>query len=166
MKKHIVALVLVMAVFLIVAGCGKTARQVTPGADPPAQENTGEETTAAKRDVTAKPRTGLVVEETYIVEVTNNGFNPNKITIADGDSVQFVAKDGGRHWPASAVHPSHQAYPGSDIGKCKGPEENTVFDACKILQEGQVFEFRFTEKGSWQYHDHLHPTLTGTVVVE
>ena len=76
----------------------------------------------------------------------------------------FVNKDTAQHWPASAVHPTHVVYPES--GGCIGSK----FDACKGLAEGETFEFVFSEKGSWKYHDHLNccsdPAFFGTIVVE
>ena len=163
MKKNLIALVLLLVGLLVVVGCSKSTSQVeSEVVEPFAGGDVGQETTQEKENHMPQ----LVVEDIYVVESTNDGFSPRKLTIKTGDSVQFVAKDGGRHWPASSMHPSHEAYPRSSINKCNGPEEDTVFDACRILQKEQVFEFRFTEKGSWQYHDHLHPALTGTVVVE
>ncbi len=156
MKKAFFISLALLAVLLLVVSCGKQ-----PSTEEP---SVGEETEV---DTNSKPmRVPLVVEDIYTVEVTNSGFEPSDLTLKSGDSVRFVAMDNGRHWPASALHPLHQEYPGSSIGKCNGPEQDQIFDACRVLPEGQGFEFRFTEKGTWKYHDHLHPSLTGTITVE
>ena len=161
MKKYLIALVLLLVGLLVVAGCDTPTPQV--GTD---KEQPGEESPAVTAPGKEVPLPKIVVEDVYVVEVTNNGFVPRELTIKQGDSVQFVAKDGGRHWPASAVHPTHEVYPGSSIKKCNGPEEDTTFDACMVLSQDSAYEFRFTEAGSWTYHDHIHPALTGTVTVE
>ncbi len=102
-----------------------------------------------------------------MVEITSAGFEPKSITVKVGESATFTNKDTSPHWPASAVHPTHKVYPGSDIAKCQNEAEKTnIFDACKGLNEGESWTFTFNEKGTWKYHDHLSSGLTGTIVVE
>ena len=112
-----------------------------------------------------RPLTELSAEHT--VEITNNGFVPSTITISWGDKITWINKmtNGEKSWPASAVHPTHKAYPGSDIQKCFGAEKDTIFDACKGLSEGESWTFTFNEKGSWNYHDHSNTAFTGTIIV-
>lgn len=100
------------------------------------------------------------------VEMTFAGFVPEIITIQAGDTVTWMNKDSKTRWPASAIHPTHEAYPGSSINKCNTPNEQGAFDACGYLSSGKSYSFTFTEKGSWNYHDHLHPSMKGKVVVE
>lgn len=102
--------------------------------------------------------------EDMIVKITASGFSPKTITIKAGDTVTFFNEDSNKHWPASAMHPTHTLYPGSDIQKCGTGEQ--IFDACRGLEQGESFSFTFNEKGSWKYHDHLSVSSTGTVVVE
>ena len=90
--------------------------------------------------------------KTNIVEITSSGFIPKALTINSGNTVVFANKDSSSHWPASAVHPTHQLYPG--------------FDARHGLAENEEYSFKFDKKGSWKYHDHLNPSLTGTIVVQ
>lgn len=94
------------------------------------------------------------------VEITSSGFSPATLTVNQGDTVVFITKDSEAHWPASAVHPTHNAYPES--GGCIGSK----FDACRGLAQGESFSFTFNEKGSWKYHDHLNLGNTGTIVVQ
>jgi len=114
--------------------------------------------------VVADGSDGATENREHIVEVSSEGFNPNTLTIDKGDIVRFIVSGVGSHWPASAVHPTHKMYPGSDIGKCGGGEN--IFDACKGLIDGDEFSFQFNEVGSWKYHDHLSLSSTGIVVVE
>jgi len=95
-----------------------------------------------------------------LVEITAAGFNPNTLTINRGDTVVFVNKEAKSHWPASAVHPSHDVYP--ETGGCIGSK----FDSCRGLNQGETFTFRFDYEGTWRYHDHLNPGLTGTIIVQ
>ena len=114
----------------------------------------------------AASNTGTQIDADKIVEITAAGANPKTVTITAGQTVAFVNKDSATHWPASALHPTHTVYPGSNIAKCKTAEAATIFDACKGLKEGEYFKFKFDQTGTWNYHDHLNPSIWGTVVVQ
>lgn len=94
------------------------------------------------------------------VEINSMGFSPSEIFIKEGEVVTFVNKDSDVHWPASASHPTHTVYP--ETGGCIGSK----FDACKALAQNEEFKFTFTQKGAWNYHDHLNPGFTGKITVE
>ncbi len=102
----------------------------------------------------------------YKVTITSSGFSPSTLSIKQGDTIIFTNKQSSLSWPASAVHPTHTVYPGSDIDKCGTAEEQNNFDACSGLNLDETYTFTFNEKGSWGYHDHLNPGLRGTIVVE
>lgn len=101
-----------------------------------------------------------------IVEITSSGFSPKSLIISQGEKVTFINDGYSASWPASAVHPTHKVYPGSDINKCNTAEENKIFDACRGLKQGESYSFIFNEKGNWKYHDHLNPKLLGEIIVE
>ncbi len=86
-------------------------------------------------------------------EVTYDGtkFTPASLTIKQGDIVFFQNNSEDVFWPASGPHPQHSNYP--------------EFDAKKELASGKSFQFKFTKVGSWPYHDHLQPSVTGTIKV-
>lgn len=128
---HISLLVIILIAIVFVTGCTQYSEQTQPTS---------------------------ITENT--VEITYSGFSPNTLTINAGDTITFVNKDTNPHWPASAIHPTHTAYPES--GGCIGSK----FDACKALSQGETFIFKFNQKGSWKYHDHLNPSLTGTITVQ
>lgn len=94
--------------------------------------------------------TSPVAEATISVDET--GFSPKTMTVASGTKVTFVNNGQAPHWPASALHPTHQVLPG--------------FDALKGLATGETYSYTFTKTGSWNCHDHLNPQFTCTVVVE
>lgn len=104
--------------------------------------------------------------EANMVKIAASGFEPKTLTVKAGATVTFVNEDSNKHWPASAMHPTHKVYPSSGIEKCGTVEETNIFDACRGLAQGESFSFTFNEKGSWKYHDHLNVPSTGTIVVE
>ncbi len=103
---------------------------------------------------------------TMTMRITDAGFLPNVVTITTGTRVTFRNDSTGNVWPASALHPTHKLYPGSDITRCGGAAEGNIFDACGAVAPGESWSFTFTERGSWKYHDHLNPSRTGTIIVE
>ena len=95
---------------------------------------------------------GAMMEETgTIVKITSSGFNPKEVTLRKGGSVSWVNEDVEEHTVDSAVHPTHQVYPKLNLG---------------VIKPGDKKSLTFPDKGSYKYHDHLNPTLFGSVTVE
>lgn len=86
-----------------------------------------------------------------VVNITSTGFSPANITINVGDSVTWMNNDSANHTITSAPHPTHTAYPPLTLGVIK-PEESK--------------SLTFPTAGTYKYHDHLNPSLTGSVTVE
>src|SRR3972149_1953321 len=80
-----------------------------------------------------------------VIEITSSGFSPKELSISVGETVTWMNRDTEEHWPASAMHPTHTVYPGSDIKKCGTSEEGKIFDACKGLAPGESYRFTFNE---------------------
>lgn len=108
------------------------------------------------------PPPGEAQKNSDVAEVDYNdaGFVPNVITVKAGTTVVFKNKSADSFWPASNPHPAHTTYP--TMGGCKA----STFDACKQVSPGGEWSFKFDERGSWRYHDHLNPGESGTIVVE
>lgn len=130
--------------------------QMQPVGGPPTKEGATEGEAA---ELSASPVGGdaeeAVEDESatvVTVSMTDTGFSPATITIAVGSTVNFVNDGQALHWPASAVHPIHGILP--------------AFDSERGIATGDTYSFSFTEAGSWNFHDHLNPQFTGTVVVE
>ena len=153
--KNVLVLMLLVVVIFFLSGCTQSAKpttEQTPNTDPVVKT---EVTTTSEDPVTKKQD---VKENT--VEITASGFNPQTLTVNSGDVVSFLNKDTALHWPASALHPTHNVYP--EPGGCVGSK----FDACQGLNKDEVFAFKFNQKGTWKYHDHLNPSLFGTIIVK
>lgn len=153
MKIFTICALLIVAVFLFACD-----RETISDNVPEADANPSPDMPA---DDSVVPET-LVSEENNVhtIEITSSGFNPSSIRINTGDEVTFVNKDKEEHWPASAVHPTHLAYP--EAGGCIGSK----FDSCEGLSEGESLSFTFNHKGDWKYHDHLNPKFRGSIKVE
>lgn len=104
----------------------------------------------AQKDSAAVRTPAAVKAQT--IEMTANGFNPSQITIPVGGTVRFVNNDETERWPASGFHPTHQLCPG--------------FDSLKPMAPGESYEFTFKEAKTCPMHDHLNPSLRGSIKVE
>jgi len=100
------------------------------------------------------------------IRVTAEGFVPSALTIKKGESVTWMNETDRNVWPASAMHPTHMVYPGSDIKKCDTAEAATIFDSCAGITPGSSWSFVFNEVGTWKYHDHLRATVFGSITVQ
>lgn len=97
----------------------------------------------------------VAAEADHVVQYTADGFDPQRITIEEGETVAWISK-GPAMWIASNSHPTHADY-GLDA------DADPVFDQ---RERGVVYTFQFNRTGEWQYHDHLHAHHHGTVEVE
>lgn len=88
--------------------------------------------------------------ETTTVSMTGNGFSPATVSVGVGGSVTFMNDDTASHQVSSNPHPLHTIFP-----SLNGP----------VLDAGGTFSLIFPRAGTFSYHDHLNPGLTGTVVV-
>ena len=110
--------------------------------------------------------------------MTSEGFSPKSITIKSGETVTFLNKDAAtRHWPASAMHPTHTVYAGANYNepgtyagslacKSEGVAKTGAFDSCRGISPGESWTFTFTQVGSWAYHDHLVSGNYGKIIVK
>lgn len=91
------------------------------------------------------------VMETGTVKITSSGFTPESITIKAGESVTWTNDDSANHIVASNPHPTHTDYPPLNIG---------------LIKPGDSKSLSFPTAGTYKYHDHLNPSLTGSVTVQ
>ncbi len=86
------------------------------------------------------------------VTIAADGFSPQTLSVKAGTIVTFKNTD------TSTTH---------QIASDPYPKDNSL-SALKSTQLGQNtnYSYKFTTKGTINYHDDLHPTLSGTVVVE
>lgn len=87
----------------------------------------------------------------YTVEIINDSFRPSLVNAKICDKIKFVNKEDVLHQPATGPHPTHTSYPG--------------FDSLKPLKNGEEYTFTLNRPGSYSFHDHLTPKMTGRVII-
>ncbi len=99
-------------------------------------------------------------DEENTVVYTDAGYSPSTLIVEVGATVFFKNNSSRAMWPASAAHPTHREYP--TTGGCMG----SAFDACRRIEPGDSWAFKFDIAGVWKYHDHLNPGDTGAIAAE
>lgn len=98
------------------------------------------------------------------VTYDNNGFSPAGITVPVGTTIIFVNKSGERMWVASAKHPEHIVYDGTNLNEhCANDYSGEKpFDQCA---DSASYSFTFAKAGTWKYHNHANASHFGSIVV-
>jgi len=78
------------------------------------------------------------------VAIQNFAFNPATLTVKAGTKVTWTNQDSATHQVVS------------DTGAFNSGD----------LSNGQSFSFTFDKAGSYPYHCAVHPSMTGTIVVQ
>lgn len=104
---------------------------------------------AVKESPTKEPEAMSQKEDTVTLIAT--GFTPATITVKKGDKVVWVNKSGDVATVNSDPHPTHTNYQPLNLNS---------------FNDGEKLELVFDKAGTYGYHDHLHPSRRGTVVVE
>src|SRR3989338_4962299 len=99
---------------LVLSGCTQTTNQT-------GQQDSGQ--TIDQSGQQGNGNTAPAAPKTVTIEFTDNGYVPSATSINAGDTVKWVNNGNTETWPASAMHPTHTVYPGSDIQKCADPAE-------------------------------------------
>ncbi len=117
-----------VALLLLVVACGQSSTSPS-SSQPPAGFNTS----------------------TPVVTFTDDGFEPKRLDVDQGQLVRFVNRSDKRMWIASNIHPSHEIYP--------------ELDAKAPVPPGDDWFFTFDQVGFWRYHNHMASQKAGIVVV-
>ncbi|MEX2054461.1 MAG: hypothetical protein WD883_02885 [Candidatus Colwellbacteria bacterium] len=158
MNNKVIAAIVVVA--LIIFGFWYFSQQ---SAEAPVRDEAADEVADESEEIEIE---GIQASEEATVTYTDDGFTPSLVKVQEGGTVHFMNESSGAFWPASAMHPTHSVYPGSDIELCASAALGVLFDACGDIAPGETWSFTFNEGGEWAYHNHLDATHFGRVVVE
>lgn len=119
---------------------------------PPIQTQTQVQKPPASTQSATTATAGAVMnEEKNLVTIGNDGYLPKSITIKVGETVTWVNTDTANHTVTSALHPTHTIYPALNLG---------------VIKSGTKKALSFPKAGVYKYHDHLNPSLVGSVTVQ
>jgi len=105
----------------------------------------------ANRDTKNNSTDSENAESSATITFDGISFSPSEVTVTAGGTVKFVNESDTTIEPASDNHPTHEANSEINMGEiAPGESATTTVDA----------------EGTWEYHDHLNPDNTGTIIVE
>lgn len=137
----IAVVVLILAGWFLLRPKQKAETAPANVSTPPISESTA----AATEEVTIQANQNAVT-------ITSAGFSPQEITVKVGESVTWVNAGSEDHQVNSAPHPIHTAY--------------TPLNTVGLLKPGDKQSLTFPTAGTYKYHDHLNPSLFGSVTVQ
>lgn len=145
--------ILLIAAGLVVAiGVGIAAATLTNKSSDRGQSSDAGPAQTSDETVNVPEKPSQEAVEGQAVTFDGSGYSPNELTVKTGGAVTFKNESDQPMWPASNVHPTHTLYSG--------------FDPQRQINPGEEWSFTFTRAGTWGYHDHLQPNITGTIKVE
>ncbi len=146
MKKVLVILVVLIALggaaFVLTRGGDDSTNQT---ANSPAQ-NAGDEST----ETTETPG-GEEAEADAVITYTDDGFIPDRITVAVGTPITIVNDSSAILDFASDSHPTHRDNSELNVGE---------------IPSGESRDFTISEPGEWGFHDHYNAVYEGVIIVE
>lgn len=83
-----------------------------------------------------------------IIHITSAGFEPNELTVFEGDVVLFINND---EAPRQPVSDTTEVYPG--------------FGDPEAIKPNDSWKFTFTDIGTWRIKDNLNTNAKGIIVV-
>ncbi|MBI0583046.1 MAG: cupredoxin domain-containing protein [Methanomassiliicoccus sp.] len=80
-----------------------------------------------------------------MVDIRDFSFDPGTLTVANGTTVTWTNLDSFDHTVTF---------------------DNGPFISSELMSRGEMFNVTFDRSGTYNYHCSIHPSMTGTIVVE
>lgn len=96
----------------------------------------------------------------FVITYTDTGFEPRVSRIPAGKTVRFTNSSTGPLWVAADSAAGH-LYPAA-MDECG----SSALDSCQALSPERYWQFTFTQKGTWAFHNSLNEVMVGTVIVQ
>lgn len=146
-----VSLVIVVILVLLIGGWFVMRSKSTTPTPATTPATTVESAPTPQATSTPAASEGAVMKTEKLVTITTAGFTPKDITIKAGENVTWMNSDTIDHTVNSAPHPTHTIYPPLNLNTIKPGEKKSL---------------TFPTAGTFKYHDHLNPSLFGSVTVQ
>ena len=143
------SIIIVVVLVLIVAGWLLTRPKQSATPVPTTQPT---QTSTSTESASPAASEGATMSEKKVVNISSSGFTPQNMTVKVGDTVTWMNADSTSHTVNSDPHPTHTLYP--------------ILNTVGLIKAGEKKSLQFTSAGTYKYHDHLNPSLTGSVTVQ
>lgn len=96
-----------------------------------------------------------VAGQGVVITLTDNGFEPENLTVKTGQIITWVNNTSGKVQIGSDPHPVHTTN-----------QELTNGEFVTDLEPGASVNVTLNKVGAWGFHDHLNPSVKGKVTVQ
>ncbi len=117
--------------------------------------NAYKSTSSAPTTTSSEIQQSSQAQDAVTITATEKGFEPSTVTVKSGGTITWKNNSSSKVQVGSSVHPTHEVN-----------RELTNGEFVLEVAPGESKAVTVTKAGSWGYHDHLNPTMTGKVVVE
>jgi len=152
------ALLMALSLILVLTGCSTTTPAATPTPTPkvsPTPAATPTPTAIASPTPASTPKPTPIASPTSAptttpttahtnVDISGFAFVPSTLTVSVGTTVTWTNNDSSSHTIAS---------------------NDNLFQS-GTLAKGATFSHTFGQKGTFNYHCSIHPSMTGKIIVE
>lgn len=115
------------------------------------QSNSQTQPTVQQSSPTSATESPAAQQSQNTVTLTSDGFSPATLTIKTGGTVTWVNKSGETATVNSDPHPTHTDYALLNLGN---------------FPDGGTLTLTFDKPGTFGYHNHLNPSVRGTITVQ
>lgn len=150
MSRNLIITVVVVLV-LIVGGWLLTRSKQPTMSSPETQSTQAPVSTESASPLSTASEGATMKKDSNIVKITANGFSPKSITVKMGESITWENTDTANHTVNSDNHPTHLLY---------------QFLNLSVIKPGDKKSITPPKVGTFTYHDHLNPSLIGSVTVQ
>ena len=138
------ALLIALSIILVLTGCSTTTPAATPTPTPIASPTPASTPTPTPIvSPTSAPTTTPTTAHAN-VDISGFAFVPQTLSVSPGTTVTWTNNDSSSHTIAS--------------------NDNLLQSG--NLAKGATFSHTFGQKGTFNYHCSIHPTMTGKIIVE
>jgi plastocyanin len=142
-------IILVIAA-IIVVGAFVLTRNSNNSYNSTSTSTTTQPTTNQSSDSSSRNNQNVPSSQNTITYDGNN-FSPSTLTVKSGSTVTVKNMSSDDLQFDSGPHPTHTSNPELNIG---------------LIAAGESKTFTVTKTGTFDYHNHLNPSQTGTIIVE
>lgn len=127
---------------------------ITEKSDEVPKTTSGTKTSGAVTGITGGVPTNVAVykDGAYVINYRSSGFSPNYLEIPAGKSVRFVNVSGKAMRISSSDTTNNPVY--------------NAFNQSKTVGQGGIYEYTFTDKGTYSYRNINNPGDQGSIIVK
>lgn len=151
MRRSTAAVVVVVIIILLIVGVVVARHKSNQPASSSNQTNSTPTPVSQPSQQPTNTPGGSTSSESANVDYTDNGFSPAAVTIKSGGTLTFVNKTSDTIQVDSDPHPEHTDDTDLNVG---------------TIAPGQSKSVKVSKTGTFGIHNHLSPSVQGTVTVQ